>query len=129
MSWYWPWNRQQTPSEPPAAAAAPPPAPLDGSLEARLSQLTAELAGLRLEWSETLDKLGRWASRQAARDRRRVDRDLDQLSEGSESHEDTPGDTNGGGPGVVEAQTSRGGRAALKAALWRQAAQLNGRDK
>lgn len=106
MSWKWPWNRQQTPSEPPA-----PP------LEQRVAALETALPALQLQWQETLDKLGRWSGRQAARERARVNRDLDQLGEGPETLEDAPGDTNGGGPGVQVPTTIR---AAQKAALRRQ---------
>jgi hypothetical protein len=116
MPWKLPWDRQTTPSEPPQNAQAPAVEP-PGSLEARVSHLTAELAALRLEWSETLDKLGRWASRQSARDRRRVDRDLDALgSDDPSTHEDAPGATIAGGAD----SGSLSDRSALKAALRRR---------
>ncbi|MGH7510996.1 MAG: hypothetical protein ACREMZ_16280 [Gemmatimonadales bacterium] len=66
------------------------------SLSVRLSQLESDLAGLRLEWAEVLDKLNRWASRQSARERRRAVAQLDDLAgNGSEIAEDAPGATNG----------------------------------
>lgn len=36
----------------------------------RMLALEGDVAQLRLEWAETLDKLSNWASRQAARDRK-----------------------------------------------------------
>jgi hypothetical protein len=108
-----PQNGHREPSEPPTAEP--------GTLAARVSHLESELSTLRLEWSETLDKLGRWASRQSARDRRRVDRDLDQLAGDSpETHEDAPQAANG----VPADNGSLIDRVSRKAALRRQ---LNGR--
>ena len=108
----------------PTSMATEPPLNADqhvtaraGDLEARVSQLTAQVQGLQLEWSETLDKLSRWASRQSARDRRRVAIDLDGLAgDAQEAHEDAPGATNGGGP----TSGSLPDRTALKAALRRR---------
>jgi hypothetical protein len=116
----WPFtprNRQETPSEPPASPGAPlPTTPADAGGAAFATQ--GDLEVLRLEWAEVLDKLARWTSRQAARERRRVESDLNQLAEGSEALQDAPGDPNGGGPGV-DAPPSLNGpqRAALKAQL------------
>lgn len=41
-------------------------------LAAAVNSLHRELAQLRLEWAETLDKMTAWANRQAARDRIRL---------------------------------------------------------
>jgi hypothetical protein len=105
----WPFaprNRQQTPSHAPESASAD----AKTELAAQLSQLTADVAGLRLEWAEILDKINRWASRQAARDRRRASAELD----GLEIAEDAPGDANGGEDGV---EVGPAGNAAQRAAL------------
>lgn len=40
------------------------------ALARRVSDLEADATQLRLEWSETLDKINAWANRQAQRDRR-----------------------------------------------------------
>jgi hypothetical protein len=122
----WLRTPSQTPSEPPAA---PPGTPADESLHALVQQLAERIAAIeawesqiQLAWQETLDKLGRWASKQAARERRRVDRDLDQLAQdGPETHEDAPGSTNGGGSDL---QVGGMDRAAVKAQLRARAATL-----
>ena len=44
----------------------------------------AELAQLRLEWAETLDKFTAWANRQAARDRGRVQRAMRSMEPGED---------------------------------------------
>jgi hypothetical protein len=116
----WPFtprNRQRTPSEPPVSPDGQlPTTPLGASGTAPATQ--ADLEVLRLEWAEVLDKLARWSSRQSARDRKRVNRELDQLDEGSEAHEDAPGDTNGGGAEVDTPPSMNGAqRAAYKAQL------------
>ncbi len=41
-----------------------------------------EQAQLTTEWATTLDKIGRWASRQSARERRDTDKKLDTLAAG-----------------------------------------------
>jgi hypothetical protein len=113
----WPFsprNRQQTPSHAPEFTAVNTPPPPPAELSAQLSQLTSDDAGLRLEWAEILDKINRWASRQAARDRRRAGSQLD----GLEIAEDAPGATNGGGDGVEVDPVAIGAqRAFLKAQL------------
>jgi hypothetical protein len=121
MAWKLPWNRQETPSEPPqfsgSQSANPSPqwiAQQLSEVQAQLSQQSSALGLLKAEWAEVLDKLGRMISRQAARERRRLGRDLDELGEGVETAEDAPGDTNGGGAGV-EVQPSV--RQRLKAQL------------
>jgi hypothetical protein len=65
---------------------------------------------LRLEWSETLDKIARWAGRQAARDRQRMIREMDD----AEAAEDAPGETNGSG---VAGDPRHSAKAALRARL------------
>jgi hypothetical protein len=57
-----------TSQDAPGTIETPDPASLP-ALQ-RLGILEADLAQLRLEWAETLDKLSNWASRQAARDRK-----------------------------------------------------------
>lgn len=126
MPWRWPWNRQETPSQHPddAGNGSQEPPPDDdevaSSISAQLSQLTSDLAGLRLEWAEVLDKLNRWASRQSARERRRAVAQLDQLSgDGPEIAEDASGATNGHELGNG-AQVDRSiAKAALRAKLRR----------
>jgi hypothetical protein len=119
MRWYWPWNRQQTPSHAPENTIAPsqesPPdeEELANSLSVRLSQLESDLAGLRLEWAEVLDKLNRWASRQSARERRRAVAQLDELGDGPEIAQEAAGATNGHLPD----SGSPDERSRLKAAL------------
>lgn len=117
MRWEWPWNRQRTPSKPPPDAPgldADAPDDEPGSVQAQLSQLTSDLAGLRLEWAEVLDKINRWASRQSARERRRAVAQLDGLNgDGSEIAEDALGATNG----QEQGNGARLDRSAAKAAL------------
>lgn len=55
----------------------------------------AELAQLRLEWAETLDKFTAWANRQAARDRGRVTRAMRSMEPDEEE----------GAPGMPVQQT------------------------
>lgn len=113
MRW-WPWNRQRTPSEQPQDAPSAALSTQIAELTAQVSQLTSDLAGIRLEWAETLDKLNRWSSRQSARQRRETHQNLDHLAaDGPEDAEDAPGATNGAG---VESG-SLADRAARKAAL------------
>jgi hypothetical protein len=51
-----------------------PPEP--GTPQGRLSQVESDLAMVRLEWAEVLDKINAWANRQAARDRVALKRTL-----------------------------------------------------
>lgn len=127
MTWYWPWNRQETPSHHPDDAGdrtqEPPPDDdaIASSIQAQLSQLTSDLAGLRLEWAEVLDKLNRWASRQSARERRRAVAQLDQLSgDGPEIAEDAPGATNGQEQGNGAHLDRSAAKAALRARITRR---------
>jgi hypothetical protein len=125
----WPFsprNRQQTPSIAPENASdrtqEPPPDDdeIAGSIQAQLSQLTSDLAGLRLEWAEVLDKLNRWASRQSARERRRAVAQLDHLSgDGPEVAEDAPGATNGRELGNGAPPDRSAAKAALRALIRR----------
>jgi len=41
---------------------------------------------MRTEWASTLDKIGRWASRQSARERRDTDKKLDSLAAGPDGN-------------------------------------------
>ena len=67
------WNWLLTPSETPSAPPEAISCTACDELAARVSQLenqAADISALQLAWQETLDKLGRWASKQAARERR-----------------------------------------------------------
>lgn len=55
-------NGRQRPEPAPAEALAP------SALE-QLAQLQRDVQAIRFEWADTLDKINRWASRQAARQR------------------------------------------------------------
>lgn len=50
----------------------------------------AEIAQLRLEWAETLDKFTAWANRQAARDRGRVQRAMRSMEPSEEDEGPLP---------------------------------------
>lgn len=124
----WPWKRDETPLELDSEGLEPLEPELieqrpgaDTPLAVKVSQLEGELAGIRLEWAEVLDKINRWASRQAARERQRAVRELGNLAEAPETHEDAPGPTNGGESG------SMADRASAKAQLRARAAQILGR--
>jgi hypothetical protein len=120
--WNWLLTPLQTASKPPEQAPDPASIETLQQLARRVAELEARESQLQLAWQETLDKLGRWASKQAARERRRVDRDLDQLAgDGPETLEDAPGSTNGGGDGV---EVGPAGPALTKAQLRARAAQL-----
>jgi hypothetical protein len=120
--WNWLLTPSRTPSKPPPAAAeTAPPATLHALAE-RIVALEAQNTQLQLAWSETLDKIGRWASKQAARERRRVDRDLDLLAgDDGPIAQDGAGDANGGEPTMPTVPTDR---AAQKAQLRARAATL-----
>jgi len=49
---------------------------------AALGDQERQQAQLLTEWASTLDKIGRWASRQSARERRDTDKKLDTLAAG-----------------------------------------------
>ena len=84
----------------PASQPAPSPVeelPPQPSLDARLREIESQLrdiALLRIEWTEVLDKLQAWTNRQNARDAKRLKAGIQQLSE---THEDAPESTNGSG--------------------------------
>jgi len=46
-----------------------------------VAALDREYDQLRIDWATTLDKIGRWASRQSARERKDTNRKLDELGE------------------------------------------------
>lgn len=85
----------------PAPQPAPSPVeqlPPQPTLDARLREIESQLrdiALLRIEWTEVLDKLQAWTNRQNARDAKRLKAGIQQLSE---THEDAPETTNSGGP-------------------------------
>jgi len=84
----------------PIRAASPPSEGSDTpvtNLDGRLLEIEAQLRDLalvRIEWTEVLDKLQAWTNRQNARDAKRLKAGIEKLSE---SHEDAPEPTNGGG--------------------------------
>lgn len=83
-----PWNRPVLPSPPPTDVA------LEArvrALEERLAHISADSGLLRVEWSEVLDKISHWASRQSGRERKAVKERLDALAAAQEP----AGDTNG----------------------------------
>lgn len=108
----WPFTRQnrQQPDEIPAEEAPP-------GLTERVERLEYELQQLRLEWADTMDKINRWAARQAARDRHALQRLAEAGSEGGEGSGSTPA-PNGALNG---AQTREQQKAALRAQLLRRA--------
>lgn len=93
-AWKALWGSQEPA---PAPTVTPPQTDADAFQAAEtLAQLAgqvhahhAELAQLRLEWAETLDKFTAWANRQAARDRGRVTRAMRSM-EPDEEGGDTP---------------------------------------
>lgn len=107
MRW-WPWSAPQSASRAPAAASEHPPEPPAATLLTRLAELEAQVSHLRservqlaTEWADTLERITRWASRQAGRERRNAVRALD-LDEAAQ--QEASGDTishhpegNGGG--------------------------------
>jgi hypothetical protein len=109
----WPWS----PVKP--AAAAPPSSALSESEAQRLERLEAQFSQLQLQWTDTLDRIQRWAGRMAARERQRVHRDLEQLN-GDESSQEPAGDT-------ITAQAGIDPRQQHKAALRARALQIQRR--
>jgi hypothetical protein len=119
VPWYAPWNKQ-APTSQPAPTPTAPASEWPNPLAAQLSQLTADLSALRLEWSEVLDKLNRWTKRQSARDRREVNSGLAHLGEdGPEMAEDAPGATNGHDPAPGSPEARLAAKAALRSRLRR----------
>ena len=51
-------------------------------LEDRIVAQQSEADQLRIDWATTLDKIGRWASRQSARERKDTAKKLDVLADG-----------------------------------------------
>jgi len=51
-------------------------------LEDRIVAQQSEADQIRIDWATTLDKIGRWASRQSARERKDTSKKLDILAEG-----------------------------------------------
>lgn len=81
----WPWKRARTASEARSQVDPGEDAPLTTrelvgqllltctDLRTQVERQSAEMATLRLEWSDTLDRIQRWASRQGARHRRDIE--------------------------------------------------------
>lgn len=93
-------------------AVTPLPTPPDPTLRELVIQLSstvgelkAELASIRFEWAEVLDKINRWSAREAARRRRDVGASL--------AAPEVQGPTDG--------QPTVDDRAQGKLALWRKA--------
>jgi hypothetical protein len=57
-------------------------------LTAAVNSHHAEIAQLRLEWAETIDKFTAWANRQAARDRVRMKKSMGEMAERAEFEDD-----------------------------------------
>jgi|GEM_PF-4652488 len=94
-----PWNRSQEPAAPPSPTDGPALRALEArmlAVEQQLSGLTGSLGLIRVEWAEVLDKINRWASRQAGRLSKQA---KDNIEAAGES-QDAPGSTNGQGGGV-----------------------------
>ena len=51
-------------------------------LEDRIVAQQSEADQIRIDWATTLDKIGRWASRQSARERKDTNTKLDALADG-----------------------------------------------
>ena len=76
----WPFaSPSPTASAPPPPHDAPPPdsnmltlASIVSQQEGRISEMRAEIAGLRREWDEVIDRINRWAGRENARKRRSI---------------------------------------------------------
>jgi len=52
-------------------------------LEDRIVAQQGEFDQIRIDWATTLDKIGRWASRQSARERKDTQKKLDVLADGA----------------------------------------------
>jgi len=95
----WPWNRDADPSrllgkleiDAKVRAAQELEARVQ-ALEDRHAHLVADAGLLRIEWSEVLDKISHWASRQSGRDGKKAKQALENLAQ------DAPGATIGEGP-------------------------------
>jgi len=51
------------------------------ALRAEVAALRTDNEQVRIDWATTLDKIGRWASRQSARERKDTNKKLDELGE------------------------------------------------
>jgi hypothetical protein len=83
------WLRPPEPPPNPALEALQAHAHLVGrvdTLERELTALRGAEAQLQLDWASTLDKLNRWTAREAARQRRRAERELDALTNPTDEH-------------------------------------------
>lgn len=81
----WPKKGPRTASEPRSEPGAGDDTPLTTrelvgqllltvtDLRGKIEQQNSEMATLRLEWADTLDRIQRWASRQGARHRRDIE--------------------------------------------------------
>jgi hypothetical protein len=69
-----------------------PEASLSQTDREALAQLADEFQRMRLEWAEVLDKVNRWAGRQAARQRKEL---LDNLDTASADDHEAPAVMNG----------------------------------
>ena len=63
---------------------------LVASVRADVATLERDADQLRIDWATTLDKIGRWASRQSARERKDTNTKLDKLGEGPEPNGAAP---------------------------------------
>ena len=84
----WPWTRSSAPAESVTASHEAALRALDDRLravEAQLSSQTASLGLIRVEWAEVLDKVNRWASRQAGRLSRQAKESLDAAADAPEA--------------------------------------------
>lgn len=81
----WPWKRARMASEARSQGDADSDTPLTTrelvgqllltctDLRTQIERQGAEMTTIRLEWSDTLDRIQRWASRQGARHRRDIE--------------------------------------------------------
>jgi len=106
----FPWNRLPPSPAPSSDLATRALEARVQALEDRHAHIAADAGLLRVEWSEILDKIQHWASRQSARDQKAAKRGLDALAAAQEP----AGDTNGEGP---VPQSHLTGKAALRARL------------
>lgn len=115
----WPWNRPTAAL--PTAQANGPDLALEArlrALEDRLAHIVADAGLLRIEWSEVLDKISHWASRQSGREGKVAKQRLDALAS-----QDAPGDPNGAPPVSQPYPTDK---AALRALLRSRQGQRTG---
>lgn len=113
MGWFSKRNAQQRDEEPRIDTSGT----LLTETAEQVSRLIYDMQQLRIEWSDTLDKIVRYQAKQAARDRR----ELQKLAGETNGAEGIP--TLGGVPFVDPAPNESdpdAQRAAEKAALWRQ---------